>query len=203
MTNLPEYRPETDAKDTLGGKFISEEGGAGLSSVKNDLISSTVVAIIGIVAMVMATQLEYPDSILTSPGVLPFFTGLCLIFMSISLTYSALKRRKEQPRINKTTTKATKYYSEREFRQTTILAVIVLIYVIALDQINFNFRYATSFYTFNLSSFEVVSIPIIAVILYYFWRGKVLHCIALSAFIIFFLATVFREGFQILLPGSG
>ena len=93
--------------------------------------------------------------------------------------------------------------SSRQMRQTIILGLIVLLYVVLLDQINFTWRYHAPFYTFSLGSFELISIPLIGGILYYFWRGTIFKCLTVSAFMTFFLAIVFRDGFQILLPGSG
>ena len=88
-------------------------------------------------------------------------------------------------------------------RQTLVLGFLVLVYVLLLDQINFTWRYHTPFYTFSLGSFELISIPLVGGILYYFWRGTILKCLIISALMTFFLAFVFRDGFQILLPGSG
>ena len=204
MTDRPKNKWEQEAQETLKGNFTGEEANSGYSSPKNDFISSAVVALVGLVAMLMATQLDYPDTILTSPGVLPFFTGGCLIIMAVALFYSALRRRLgNSSEIIGTTNGDSNKVSSRQMRQTIILGLIVLLYVVLLDQINFTWRYHAPFYTFSLGSFELISIPLIAGILYYFWRGTIFKCLTVSAFMTFFLAIVFRDGFQILLPGSG
>ena len=140
----------------------------------------------------------------TSPGVLPFFTGGCLIIMAAALFYSAFRRRlgNSSEIIGLANSNSNKV-SSRQMRQTIILGLIVLLYVVLLDQINFTWRYHAPFYTFSLGSFELISIPLIGGILYYFWRGTFLKCLMVSTFMTFFLAIVFRDGFQILLPGSG
>ncbi|MEE2745987.1 MAG: tripartite tricarboxylate transporter TctB family protein [Pseudomonadota bacterium] len=204
MTNTPENRWENEANETLTGKFTGEEASSGYSSPQNDFISSAVVAVVGLGAMWMATKLDYPDTILTSPGVLPFFTGGCLIIMAAALLFSALRRKRaENSRKGVSISISSSKISSRQMRQTLVLGFIVLVYVLLLDQINFTWRYHTPLYTFNVGSFEVISIPLIAGILYYFWRGTIIKCFIISALMIFFLAIVFRDGFQILLPGSG
>jgi len=204
MTDPPKNKWEQEAQDTLRGNFTGEEANSGHSSPKNDFISSAVVALVGLVAMLMATKLDYPDTILTSPGVLPFLTGGSLIIMAAALFYGALRRSLgDNSEIIGTADGDSNKVSSRQMRQTIILGLIVLLYVVLLDQINFTWRYHAPFYTFSLGSFELISIPLIGGILYYFWRGTILKCLTVSTFMTFFLAIVFRDGFQILLPGSG
>ena len=204
MTDPPNNKWEQEAQDTLRGNFTGEEANSGYSSPKYDFISSAVVALVGLVAMLMATKLDYPDTILTSPGVLPFLTGGSLIIMAAALFYGALRRSLgDNSEIIGTADGDSNKVASRQMRQTIILGLIVLLYVVLLDQINFTWRYHAPFYTFSLGSFELISIPLIGGILYYFWRGTILKCLTVSAFMTFFLAIVFRDGFQILLPGSG
>lgn len=204
MTETPKNRWEREAQETLTGTFTGEEASSGLSSPKKDFISSVLVAILGLVAMLMATQLHYPDTILTSPGVFPFFTGGCLIIMATALFYSALRRKlADNSKVVRSPNGDPNKISVNQMRQTVILGLIVLVYVLLLDQINFTWRYHAPFYTFSLGSFELISVPLIGWILYYFWRGTIVKCFLVSALMTFFLAIVFRDGFQILLPGSG
>jgi len=204
MTDSPKNNWEQEAQQTLRDNFTGEEANSGYSSPKNDFISSAVVAILGLVAMLMATQLDYPNTILTSPRVFPFFTGGCLIIMAAALFYGAYRRMlADGSKIIEAANGDPNKISGRQMRQTIVLGFMVLLYVVLLDQINFTLRYHTPFYTFSLGSFELISIPLIGGILYKFWHGTILKCLMVSAFMTFFLAIVFRDGFQILLPGSG
>jgi hypothetical protein len=87
-------------------------------------------------------------------------------------------------------------------RRVLLLVGIVFVYIVLLDLITFDLRFPTPFYTFRFSTYEFVSIPAIALILRIFWRATVLRCSAVSFATVLFLATVFRDGFKILLPGA-
>jgi hypothetical protein len=80
---------------------------------------------------------------------------------------------------------------------------VIGLYVLILGQMDMDLRYKTSFYTFRFSGFEAISIPFILLILRYFWRSTLFNCFLVSTGIVVFLAVIFRDGFQILLPGSG
>ena len=95
------------------------------------------------------------------------------------------------------------YLADIESRRTLMLMFIVFVYVMVLGQMDLDWRFKTSFYTFRISGFELISIPIITFILRFFWRSSLLNCFLVGTGIVVFLAVVFRDGFQILLPGSG
>ena len=198
MANNTNNELKEEEEATLNGKFTGEESSSGYSSPRNDFTSSAIVGVLGLAALWMATKLEYPDTVLTSPGVFPFFTGACLIIMATALSFSAFKRSRNNGQNNKKNN-----ISDKQIKKTYILAITVFFYVFLLDKIEFTWRYHTQVYTFSIGSFEIISIPVITGILWYFWRETILKCLGVSALMTFFLAIVFRDGFQILLPGSG
>ena len=76
-------------------------------------------------------------------------------------------------------------------------------YVILAGQFSFNLRVPTPFFVFQFSSWEAVSMPILAAILRFFWRAPIWKCGLLSVGMIFLLAGIFRYAFHILLPAAG
>ena len=95
------------------------------------------------------------------------------------------------------------YLADVEAFRTLMLMLFIGLYVLVLGQMDMDLRFKTNFYTFRFSGFELISIPVIFCILRFFWRSTIFNCFLVSAGIVTFLAVVFRDGFQILLPGSG
>ena len=63
--------------------------------------------------------------------------------------------------------------------------------------------FPTKFFVFSISSYELISIITLTLVLRIFWRAALVRCLLVSAFWIIALASVFRYGFHILLPGLG
>ncbi|MBT7953698.1 MAG: hypothetical protein HN731_00780 [Rhodospirillaceae bacterium] len=204
MAEEKKSRIEADIESLEQGIFTGEEGGDERSSPRKDFIASIFVALLGVFAMILAVQLGAPESILTAPGLLPFFTGASLILMAIGLLVKTKRRYGWDPMLQSSGFGAiSAYLAEPESRRTLMLMLIVFAYVMVLGQMDMDLRYKTSFYTFRFSGFEAISIPVIFFILRFFWRSTLLNCFLVATGIVVFLAVVFRDGFQILLPGSG
>lgn len=204
MAEEKKSRIEADIESLEKGIFTGEEGGDERSTPHKDFIASIAIAAIGLFAMFLAVRLDNPESVLTAPGLLPFVTGLSLIIMAWGL-FIKTKRRYGLEEMLKSDglLSITTYFAEVESRRTLLLMVFVGLYVVILGQMDMDLRFKTSFYTFRFSGFEAISIPAIFVILRFFWRSTLLNCFLVSTGIIVFLAMVFRDGFLILLPGSG
>jgi hypothetical protein len=204
MAEEKKSRIEADIESLEKGIFTGEEGGDERSTPHKDFIASIAIAVIGLFAMYLSVQLDSPDHILTAPGLLPFVTGLSLIVMAIGLILKTKRKYGWDEMLKSDGIGAiAAYFSDVENRRTLMLMVIVGLYVITLGQMDLDLRFKTSFYTFRFSGFEAISIPVILVILRFFWRSTLLNCFLVSTGIVVFLAVVFRDGFQILLPGSG
>jgi|TARA_B100001971_G_C18223746_1_gene558924 hypothetical protein len=204
MAEEKKSRIEADIESLEHGIFTGEEGGEERSSPRKDFVASIVVALLGAFAMALSVQLEAPESILTAPGLLPFVTGVCLILMAIGLLVKTKRRYGWEPMLESTGTNTIlDYLAEPESRRTLMLMLVVFAYVMVLGQMDMDLRFKTSFYTFRFSGFELISIPVIFFILRFFWRSTLLNCFLVAIGIVVFLAVVFRDGFQILLPGSG
>ena len=197
-------RIEADIESLEKGAFTGEEGGSERSTPRKDFLSSIAVAAIGILAMVLSVQLDTPASVFTSPGLLPFVTGLSLVIMALGLIKRTIRvhgwdAMRQSSGINH----FTEFVANEEARRTALLMVIVGAYVILVGIISFDLRFKTDFHTFRFSSYEAISIPVIAYILWLFWRARVIFCVLVAAVIVVALATIFRDGFLILLPGTG
>ena len=204
MVEEKKSRLEADIESLEQGVFTGEEGGDERSSPRKDFIASLVVAALGLFAMVLSVQLDMPESLYTAPGLLPFVTGASLILMAIGLFVKTMRQHGMEEMMKSEGFRAvTAYLADVESRRTLMLMFVVFIYVMVLGQMDLDWRFKTSFYTFRISGFELISIPIIAFILRFFWRSSLLNCILVGTGIVVFLAAVFRDGFQILLPGSG
>ena len=202
MIDTSKSSVQSDVENLKAGKFTGEEGSIAVSPGK-DLIASLVVAVFGITAMILSTGLDSPTSIYTAPGLLPFITGLCLVVMAAGLARKALKRAPLGEILTRASNPFGPYLNDEENRRTLILMGMVLIYVVLTDLISFEFRMPTSFYTFRFSSYEAISIPIIGLILKMFWRASAPASLGVAAGMVMALAWIFRDGFEILLPGSG
>ncbi|MBT3989895.1 MAG: hypothetical protein HON14_03785 [Rhodospirillaceae bacterium] len=204
MAEEKKSRIEADIESLEKGIFTGEEGGEERSSPRKDFIASIVVALLGIFAMILAVDLGKPESLYTAPGLLPFVTGASLILMAIGLFVKTKRRYGLEEMLKSDGLQAIiNYLGYIESRRTLMLMVVIFVYVMVLGQMDMDLRFKTSFYTFRFSGFELVSIPVIFFILRFFWRSTILNCFLVSTGIVVFLAVVFRDGFQILLPGSG
>ena len=204
MAEEKKSRIEADIESLEQGIFTGEEGGEERSSPRKDFIAAIVVAVLGLFAMYLSVQLGAPESILTAPGLLPFVAGASLILMALGLLIKTKRRYGWEPMLESSGMGAiSAYLAEPEARRTLMLMLVVFAYVMVLGQMDMDLRYKTSFYTFRFSGFELISIPVIFFILRFFWRSTLLNCFLVAVGIVVFLAVVFRDGFQILLPGSG
>ncbi|MBT3915215.1 MAG: hypothetical protein HOF23_02520 [Rhodospirillaceae bacterium] len=204
MAEEKKSRIEADIESLEQGIFTGEEGGDERSSPRKDFIASIFVALLGVFAMILAVQLGKPESLYTAPGLLPFVTGASLILMALGLFVKTKRRYGWEEMLKSEGTQAIKnYFADIEQRRTLLLMLVIGIYVVVLGQMDMDLRFKTSFYTFRFSGFELISIPVIFFILRFFWRSTLLNCFLVATGIVVFLAVVFRDGFQILLPGSG
>ena len=180
--------------------FVGEEDIGERSTPKGDLAAAIFLTGLSIVAMYYAWRLEVVDSIFTAPGLLPFLTGLSLLVMALGLGIKALRRGGAEGFFDGASGILGRYFQDEENRRTLLLIAIIFAWVIIVGQITFDLRFKTSFHVFRFSSYEAISIPMLALILRIFWRASWLRCFLVSIAMIVSLATIFRNGFKILLP---
>ena len=181
--------------------FAGEEGGGVEASPNKDLVAALGVAALAVVAIVFAARLPNPGSFYSAPSLLPILTGACLIVMAIALGTGAIR---DGARINLDLGPGWRAWADDiENRRTLLLVSIIVCYVAAAGAISFDLRFPTRVFVFRLSSYEVISFPFLAAILRIFWRASLARCGLVSLIIVVALASIFRHGFKILLPGAG
>lgn len=183
-------------------KFSGEEGGDERATPHKDLGAAVVIGAIAIFAMAMSLGLEVPTTAYTAPGLLPFLTGLSLLAMAVGLGAGAVRKGGAANYGAAMRLATDKYFAQRENRRTLLLMAVLFGYVLVVGHINFDLRIPTDVFVFQFSSWEAISIPVLAGILRYFWRGEYWKCGLLSAAMVFALAGVFRYAFHILLPAG-
>lgn len=196
-------RNETSGAPDEPARFTGEEGGDERATPRKDLGAAVVIGAIAITAMALSLRLEVPTSIFTAPGLFPFLTGLSLLAMAVGLGVGAVRRGGTNDYLAASLVAARGYLMQRENRRTLLLMAVLIGYVLLAGLINFDLRYPTSFFVFQFSSWEAISIPVLAGVLWFFWRGAWWKCGLLSALMVFALAGIFRYAFHILLPAAG
>ena len=184
-------------------RFTGEEGGGERTTPRKDLGAAVLIGVIAVAAMIFSLRLEVPTSIYTAPGLFPFLTGLSLLAMAIGLGASALRDGGAADFFPGSLAAAQNYLAQRQNRRTLLLMAVLIVYVLLAGQISFDLRYPTSFFVFQFSSWEAISIPVLAAVLWFFWRAPVWKCGLLSILMVFALAGIFRYAFHILLPAAG
>ena len=185
------------------GRALGTKEDDGRSTPGKDLAASAVIAGFALFVMVLALRMSSPDTVFTAPGLLPFLTGLSLLIMAIGLGIRSVGRGGVRDLFQRQGKGVRTYLAETENRRTLLLIGIIILYVIVTNQIAFDLRFPTGFFVFHFSSYELLSIISLTLILRIFWRKTLLRCFLVSVCWTLALASIFRYGFHILLPGLG
>ncbi len=181
--------------------FTGEEGGRSDSSPTKDLVAAFVIAVLAVAAIVFAARLPNPGTVYSAPSLLPILTGASLLVMALALGAGAIRNGAA---FNVDARNGWRAFADDiENRRTLLLIAIIVLYVVAAGLVSFDLRLAAGNIVLRLSSYEVVSFPFLAAILRVFWRASVARCGLVSLIAVVALASIFRHGFKILLPGAG
>ena len=144
-------------------------------------------------------------NIFTAPGFMPILTGLSLLAMTVGLAVSARKKGAWESMDFSPGEWLRGYIGDYENQWALILMGVVVVYVFLVDWVTFDVTIPLGIagWRFGFSSFEVVTIPMLAIILRIFWPKPFLRCLIVSFVSTMVLAAAFRYGFRIPLPGSG
>lgn len=191
---------ETEAVSPRRSRLRGEEDTGAEATPLNDLISATIISVLAMSVMVMSVNLENPERLLTAPGLLPFLTGLALLLMAITLGLQALRGGAAQGFFSALVTGLRSIGTSAEHRRAALLGLLVAAYVVVVAQLSFELRVSTRRFEFLFTSFELVSIVVVAVILKLFWRASVLRCVIVAVLAVETLALSFRYGFNLIMP---
>ena len=173
------------------------------SSPAKDLAASAVIAAFAVFVMILALRMPNPGTIFTAPGLLPFLTGLALLMMAAGLGYRSVRASGAKELLQGPGKSVRTYFADIENWRTLLVIGIIVLYVVLTQQIAFDLRFPTKFFVFSFSSYELISIITLTLVLRIFWRKTLVRCLLVSTVWIIALASVFRYGFHILLPGLG
>ncbi len=191
--------PEAGAHSSPSG----EENGDDRSSPGKDLVAAVAIAALSVFAIVLALRLQTPAGVFTSPGLLPFFTGLTLLLMAMSLGAGAVRQGAARGMRQALRQGVEQAFTQADMRRVLGLIGLIVVYIILVDRFTFDLRLPLGFFVWRFSSYELISIIMLTLILRFFWRGAWPRCVLVSVVWIVALASVFRYGFHLLLPGSG
>ena len=86
--------------------------------------------------------------------------------------------------------------------RTALLMAMVTAYVLLVGLINFEFALPLGVFTARISSYEVISVVMVAWILRLFWRAHLARCLIVALVSVEILASIFRYGFGIPMPAG-
>ena len=89
-----------------------------------------------------------------------------------------------------------------EATRTALLMAMVTAYVLLVGLVNFEFSLPLGFFTARISSYEVISVIMVAWILRLFWQAHPARCLIVALVSVEVLATIFRYGFGIPMPAG-
>ena len=189
------------AKARMASGFVGEEDLEEASTPQKDLVSACVIGTLCIGAMLLAWQMPDPGrSVFTHPGLLPFVVSLSMLAMAIGLAMRALREGGAKNLLAVVSPPADP--EEREYgRRSWLLIVFVIALVVAIDLVTFRIRIPVGGFELRLSSFECTAIPIVTVIMKIYWGRSWLRCFIVASAAALLLASAFRYGFRIPMPG--
>lgn len=195
-----------DNNDPASGKepaFQGEEDTGELVSARQNLVAALAIGAIAILAVVLALGMENTGGDISSAaGLLPFLVGLSLFFMAAGLGAMAVRDGGASD-FFQGFGGLRGYFDDIERRRTILLLAIIAAYVTLVDLVAFEWRIPVGGFEFRFSGYELFSIATLTLILKIFWRKPIPHCLGVSAGVVLALASIFRYGFRILLPGLG
>ena len=156
--------------------------------------------------MVFSIRLDVPGSAYTAPGLFPLIIGSTLFAMAAVLGWRAIRAGATfdalggLPRCWASATRAIG--STEEASRTALLMALVTAYVVLVGLVNFEFGLPLGLFTARISSYEVISVIMVAWILRLFWRAHPVRCLIVALVSVVALATIFRYGFGIPMPAG-
>ena len=195
-------RDNDDPQSADGPGFVGEEEVTEPVTARQNLIAAFVIGAIAILAMVLALRLQVPDDFYSAPGLLPFIVGFSLFLMAVGLGAQAIRDGGARNLFDGIVGPSA-WFADQERRRTLMLLGIIIVYVVLVDLLPFEWRQPVGGFELRFSGYELFSIAALTLILRIFWGRPAPHCLGVSFGMVMALASVFRYGFRILLPGLG
>ncbi len=184
-------------------KFVGEEDEDFSATPVKELAAAAFIVILSLCVIIPAVRMPKPTTIYTHPGLLPFLIGVSLLLMAVGLGVRAVRMGGAKHFFRLPSKTVGDRLKDVESRRTLLLIGIIIVYVVLVDYIAFDLRLPIGSLVIFFSSYELISIVTLTVILKIYWRASVARCLLVSAGWIVAIASTFRYAFQILLPGLG
>ena len=196
--------PDLDADP---GRQEGESGeGSDRAAAKRDLAAALIIATFAALAVVFSIRLDVPGSTYTAPGLFPLIIGSTLFAMAAVLGWRAIRAGATFDALGglprRWASAARAIGSTDEGSRTALLMAMVTAYVLLVGLVNFEFGLPLGLFTARISSYEVISVIMVAWILRLFWRAHPARCLIVALVSVVALATIFRYGFGIPMPAG-
>jgi len=190
--------PEPAGQGAGPVRLHDEEETAGEATPLKDFVGANLVAVFAITVIAASLRLDVPDTRFTAPGLLPFVTGFALLGMSLVLAVRAVCAGALRHLGAGLAAAAGKFFNSTEERRAWLLAGLVLAYVVLIAQLSIELPLPLVAYA--LSTYEIISVLVITLILRLFWRARLWRCFLVALSGVEVLALAFRFGFNMLMP---
>jgi hypothetical protein len=174
--------------------YVSEDESAGYASPVLDIIAAFAISALSIWLMIESISLKVPGALTTAPGLLPFITAGMLLIMAIVLGVAAMRRQRSE-------FGSTTLDIPGELPRTILLIVILVVYVSALDVLEFSSDLELGSFNMQITAFEPISIVVLTAILRIFWTLILWRCLLVAILWISFLSFAFQSLMKIPMPG--
>jgi hypothetical protein len=165
-----------------------------------DLLSAIVIGAIALALAVSSLGLQVPDDFSTAPGLLPLLVGAALLAMSLALAVRAIRDGALRGVLGGQPDGARRGAPAPGARRTLVLMALVTLYVVLVGAVEFDLRVPTPFMELAFSSYELISIALVAFIMSLFSAMRPARCVLVAALTIETIALMFRYGFGIVMP---
>ena len=173
--------------------YVSEDESAGYASPVLDIIAAVALSALSVWIMFEAFSLRVPGAIATAPGIIPFITSSMLLIMAIALGVAAVRRQHSEP-------SSIALDIPRELPRTGLLIAILVVYVSALEVLEFSSDVALGSFNMQITAFEPISIIVLTTILRIFWTPRLWPCLSVAILWISFLSFAFQSLMKIPMP---
>ena len=175
-------------------QYVSEDESAGYASPALDIIAALAISALSIWIMIESLTLKVPGAITTAPGIIPFITACMLLIMAIVLGVAAVRRQRLEPG-------SIALDVPQELPRTGLLISILVVYVSALEFLEFSNDVELGSYNMQITAFEPISIVVLTAILRIFWTSRLWPCLLVAILWISFLSFAFQSLMKIPMPG--
>ena len=174
--------------------YVSEDESAGYASPVLDIIAVVAISALSIWIMIESLSLKVPGAITTAPGLIPFISAGMLLIMAIALGVAAVRRQRSEP-VN------IALDVPEELPRTGLLIAILVVYVSALEFLEFSSDVELGSFNMQITAFEPISIVVLTTILRIFWTPRLWACLLVAILWISLLSFAFQSLMKIPMPG--